>query len=534
MKSLIIFITAILTSQMAYGQSAIIYDFKTKEPPKVLNATLGQNTIFKVDNINRFLYEIKIEAKQTEFYSEPPAIFNQVFNIEKKETSSVNKEAENVLSNQTDKDKATTIRTKSDEESSLILKEMQLDDYNLKFEAFKNELTRLQAGLVLPSDSIQRSQQIEILEYERTITKLTKDIEKQNNTIDSLKKTIKDEYIRVIQELYSKALNVHNSFELLEESKVLKNRLVSISLTDGLSYEESLNKTKELFTTFTFSSYPEKLISSFDMNYKQFKTSYELYLANDKVKEKYNNDESKTKASVASLYNEVESLRTAVENSKYSEIFQNINSLYTELRNKNNFCVVSDPVQAEKDIIVFNIKITPRKDINSPNALESRNFMTTVPVKGGMKIDFSTGLFITTNLYNRRYSVSLSSTDTLSSIINEDNNNSQAQISLGALMHISPRFTNNIKPAVTLGFGLNSTDISNANVFIGASAILGSQEKFIVSTGLSLSNIDYLKGKYNLNTEYATKKIESDLTEKTIRGGWFISFTYNLTNKKKE
>src|SRR5690606_27509344 len=125
--------------------------------------------------------------------------------------------------------------------------------------------------------------------------------------------------------------------------------------------------------------------------------------------------------------------------------------------------VVSDPVQADKDVINFDIKITPRKDLSNVTNLENRLFSTTVPIKGGVKIDFSTGLFITTGLHDRRYSLNQSSTDSLSSTISENKNNNVAQISLGALMHISPRTTKYFKPGFSFGFGLNSTDISNAN-----------------------------------------------------------------------
>jgi len=46
--------------------------------------------------------------------------------------------------------------------------------------------------------------------------------------------------------------------------------------------------------------------------------------------------------------------------------------------------------------------------------------------------------------------------------------------------------------------------------------------------------VDYLKGKYSLNTEISTEDIDDDLTAKVARAGWFIGFTSNLTNKKKE
>ncbi|MEO7991200.1 MAG: hypothetical protein ABI663_16740, partial [Chryseolinea sp.] len=184
--------------------------------------------------------------------------------------------------------------------------------------------------------------------------------------------------------------------------------------------------------------------------------------------------------------------------------------------------------------INYNVKITPRKGIETLTALENRNFNIEVPINGGVKIDFSTGLFVTTNLHDRKYSKTIISSDTSKSTITENKNNSIAQLSLGALMHVSPRLSGNFKPGFTFGLGLNSTDLSNAQVFAGASAMFGSTERFIVSSGISLADVDYLSGKYSLNTPIENSMIDSALTEKSVRAGWFISFTYNLTNKKKE
>jgi hypothetical protein len=50
----------------------------------------------------------------------------------------------------------------------------------------------------------------------------------------------------------------------------------------------------------------------------------------------------------------------------------------------------------------------------------------------------------------------------------------------------------------------------------------------------SLASVDYLNGKYSLDKDIETESIGEYLTEKTTRTGWFISFTYNLINKKKE
>jgi hypothetical protein len=70
---------------------------------------------------------------------------------------------------------------------------------------------------------------------------------------------------------------------------------------------------------------------------------------------------------------------------------------------------------------------------------------------------------------------------------------------------------------------------------LGGSLIIGRADRFIVTTGITLRQIDFINGKYNLDTDILTTSIsESDLAIKTMRVGYFIGVSYNLTNKPKE
>ena len=460
-KNLKILGVAIFTFHIALGQEAVTYDFKTKLI-KIEDAKHGQTVVFKIDSINRFLYEVKITSKQIEFISEPSTMLNKaLLNTEKLNSSGVEKSVENAK---------------------------------------------------------QTSQHVAWIE---------------RYTTDRFQSKIDMQFITITEGLITSALNVHNHFENLEKSKVLKNRLFALTQTNGLTYDKSISKTNDLCEKFPFIECPEDLIISFDKAYKHFEKTYILYILNPIVIDKFKDDVT-MKSRIDTIYNEVESLKKVSSRDKFEEIFKNINTLYAELRNSDNFRVISNPVQAEKDFLIFDVEITPRNDIPKLVKLESRIFSTTVPIKGGFKIDYSTGLFITKGLHHRAYSTNQSPQNNLNSIISENKNNSVAQLSIGALMHISPRSTNNIKPGFTFGLGLITSEISNTNVFIGASAMIGSKEKVIISAGLALANVDYLNGKYNLNTEYETASLDTNLTEKVLRASWFVSLTYNLSNLKND
>ncbi len=442
-KNLII-IALLLAAVEAYGQNIVEYDFETKNLQTVKPVNIGENSIFRITNINKFLYEVKIKSSQSEFTSEPPGVFSTIFNMEKKEVGSVIGE-----------------------------------------------------------------------------------IEVQKNIIQD------NEYLTKTTELYTSAGFVNKTFNQLEEAKTMKNKLIQISLTDGLSCKKAIESLKELQGEYPFSLRPETLFTSFQTSYRNFETTHQLYSINKAVKAHFKDDSNKIRESTNELVNEIEDIKKKVDEYDYTRLFQGINQLFSELKNENNYFVTSDPVQAKKDIINYNIKITPRKDVKSASALENHDFNVEVPVKGGVKIDFSTGLFITTGLHDRKYSTSLA-TDTTKTVIKEDKNNSIAQLIPGALMQVSWRLATAFKPGFAFGLGLNSTDLNNINVFVGVCGIFGSYRKFIVSTGFSLANVDYLKGKYSLINPINNTEIENDLTEKSIRAGCFIGFTYNLTNNKEE
>lgn len=196
--------------------------------------------------------------------------------------------------------------------------------------------------------------------------------------------------------------------------------------------------------------------------------------------------------------------------------------------------VVSDPIQAEGDIVVFDVSIKPRDPKDSIYG-EVRNFKITVPVEGGVKIDFSTGIFLS-GLTDKKYTVvPLEKPADTMGTISKDENHSIGSFAFGALMHVSCRSVKNVKPAISFGLGLNSTDITKANVFLGGSLIIGNQTRFVVTLGGTVANVDYLKGKYKTDgTQYLIKNLDENLTEKALRFSWFAGFTYNLTNKKKE
>lgn len=519
-KSILILVCLLMVLCQVQAQCIIRYDFKTKKLDTVKPLKLDDHASFRINNINKFLYEVSITAKQREFHTEVPVVF-RMLEQEKQQTTGLTEVAEKTVEQQAGGPASETIK-------NIVGGGMSLRFNKDALTAYKENLSYL---IALP-DSVKPTEKVTELEHK--IKQLEQEIAQQQNTIRELNDILDDEYTIVVAELYREALTVGNTFTQLEESKTLKNRLTKVAMTDGLSYLEARANADELFSEYSFSADPKKLLTSFEKACKKFKSSYELFLSNPVVLKKFKGDEAKVKASVSSLLAEVEALKTAVGKTEYDKIFEAISTLFGELRNRNNFFAVSDPVQAEKDILIFDVKITPRKDIPALSPLETRNFPVKVKIYHGVKIDFSTGVFITSGLYNREYHLAPLAPGSTQTTIRQGKNNSSVQPSLGALMHVSHRTTNPIKPGLSFGLGLTSTDIASATLFIGGGLILGNKERFIISSGLAAGKVDYLKSKYDLSTTYETADLDDELTVKVTKLSWFLSFTYNLTNKEKE
>lgn len=446
MKNFIVLIVFLLIISVSVsGQQTVEYDFKTKVLSPVNPIKIGDNCVFRIKNINKSLYDVKIKSSQSEFYSKPSKVLSTIFQFEK-------------------------------------------IDSNFKFLSLDND-------------------ELELFCISKIGGKGTYKAEGEFVSKD------------VVRKIYNDARSVYDAFYKLEEGKKIKNKLIELNNSEGLTYEMVLESIKKLPID-NYLSNQFELIKLYNDSYSNFRSNFEAILTVYDMK------------SITYLEVELMNLNKKFSGTNYDKLFEDINHLYIKLKNENNYFIASDPVQAKADFINYQIIISPKEGIDSSLVSENRNFNIEVPVYGGVKIDFSTGFFVTNNLYDRKYSVGSFPSDSTMSIISEDRNNSIAQFSLGALVHVSKRCRGSFKPGLTFGLGLNSTDLTNLQAFFGLSVMFGSNEKFIISSGVSLANVDYLKGKYSLGKSYSGLTNDTDLTEKVIKGGYFISFTYNITNKR--
>src|SRR5690606_15641530 len=154
----------------------------------------------------------------------------------------------------------------------------------------------------------------------------------------------------------------------------------------------------------------------------------------------------------------------------------------------------SIPQLQNADKIIFNISINPKK--NMEGAIHMTDELIEVPLRGGWKIDFSTGFYYS-NVKNREFGLKdVIRGDTLSAkeIIDEGVKNAGRHTAgITALMHIYPR-VGSVQPSLTFGVG-KSLDLNYSFLF-GGSLLLGKDNRFAISSGFNFSNVKTLSNKY--------------------------------------
>lgn len=235
-----------------------------------------------------------------------------------------------------------------------------------------------------------------------------------------------------------------------------------------------------------------------------------------------------------------------VNSANYEEIFKKLSNLYSKATNPSTFNIQSDPITATKDLIRFKFSITPKAGLDPnvyvPTRTDSLDTPLTIPVIGGIDFDFSGGTFATIGApLSKNYRInSLNVTDGKVQVRLEEvpNHNQLEQFGIGAMAHLSPRWSTSFKPALSLGFNLNSTDLKYTAILLGGSLLfkdlLGFDNRWlVVSCGFAFRKVDYLNPTYTLDKVYSKESIIEPLTTTTWRHGLFIGLTYNFTGKIK-
>jgi hypothetical protein len=193
------------------------------------------------------------------------------------------------------------------------------------------------------------------------------------------------------------------------------------------------------------------------------------------------------------------------------------------------------PKLENADAIVFTVNLKPKQGMTGSIYVVDQKIR--VPIRYGMKVDFSTGLYyssIRSNTYALKNVYDATKPDSLigKDIVNEQGGEKGRTGGVTALMHVYPRL-GSFQPAFTFGVG-GSLDL-NYSLLFGGSLLFGRENRFGLSAGLNFSSIKVISNKYYDNGVLIRQKpdVSTVDTYNKMKRGFFMSFTYSLGLTKK-
>ncbi len=497
MKYLLIILLFITTVNTSFSQENIQeIDWQkfdtTINKGKVLDPVqFGKFHIFKIININRFLYAVTIQGVKVELETPVPTELQRLFRLTPSELSATanNEEAENAI------DKTTGVNETLD--LLISFKQLEVSNLNTINASAKKQTKEEKLKNLLEQQLLK-----ELKEEEKKIKAFKVDV---NDYILNAKKVSNEIY-------FLKLLRIE--LVALAQMDISHSAMGTSMDTQGIKPPK---RPKKLY---------EDLINSFDKLKKDY----------DDILKKIEDDDELNKKSLKNAFEKLEKAFKTVNEASLLSLYTDVNFLYNELRNEKNFTVYAPPVQGDGDFVNYNVTITPARTNNLGIYNSTKNFKFDVPVKGGLKVDFSVGPIFSfgDNAKDEKYFLEKSDTENQSILRKRDNNNAMTP-GLGAMMHFYKRSGTNFSWGGMFGVGAGFQTVEDLNLsfYTGISFVFGKSQKIMLSTGISMLGVDRLKNnEFEVGNEYVTADIDiNNITEKVFKSSFFLSISYNLANR---
>lgn len=495
MKRILIIISAFYLTNYAQAQSQdkkteIVINFQEleesiREETILKPVKFGSFHTFKIEGINKFLYEVTLEGKKIELETPIPSELQALFRLSKEElaTTATTNEVTEIIEDvgNVEKRLKTFIELKTGD-----------FDYTL------NQKSNLLTPALTASDKFLLEEQIN-------------DIQERLADLEKFKRGI-EKFLLLIKEL---------------ENEFFKLKLTRIELVVLAQKDISFKEMKKLVNKIDKPGRVNLLHNDLVNIFKELKNNYQEILKNTNETEK---------VAVNALFKKLEGSFSTLDEASALSLYSEVNFLYSELKNENNFRVISPPTQADGDIVNYEVTITP----SQTNSLgPNRNPMTfdfDVPVRGGLKVDFSVGpvLSFGNGAKDEKYFLETTDTQDISVLRQRDNNNS-INPGIGAFMHFYKRSGTNTSfgGLFGVGAGFQSVEDINLSFYTGVSLVMGKSQKIMLNTGISFLNVERLKEEeFKVSNEYQTSNFDlGNITERVFKPSFFLSITYNLTNR---
>jgi hypothetical protein len=273
----------------------------------------------------------------------------------------------------------------------------------------------------------------------------------------------------------------------------------------------------------------------YDLFTEYYATAYSLYTtagnaADEAVKQNVPGSEA-TKEAIAKAEEQIEEGRELFYQDNFIKLISDVVILQTALEKEEYFAVESAPIQIDGDFVKLKAKIEPAQ-INDPLPYDFvKDFQVEIPVKGGLKVDFGVGPTVSFGASSKDEVYYFEPTSGDNGTLRQRPNNNVVSPAIGAFMAFGPRSGKEVRIGglFGLGAGFQSSSNVNFNLYGGLSAVFGKRERIMLGTGVGYLRVSRLKDKeFVVGTEYP---VISAVTEKVYKPSFFLTLTYNLTNR---
>lgn len=333
--------------------------------------------------------------------------------------------------------------------------------------------------------------------------------------------------LNAITDMYQRLVSVLYSDQPVENIKNEKNRIVKDFIKEGEITGDNI--LKEAY----------QRLRDVDVKYYALSEVYSKVSAIDDEEiissdsEDESTDISEIKDKSKEIFDKISAFHGQIKTTTFHTFFMQLIKVYDAI-NESNFTLTYQTLilTDNADLINYNLKAEPHT--NLPYSLETRpiNFNYDVKIKGGVKIDVSTGVFWNIGLDDNSYRFE-SVTAESSRVIKEDNENLFIP-SFGVLFNIYRRSNKNVKLGGNLGI---STNTEKLNYYLGGSVLIGKSERLNINLGFAGAQVKTVSDLYNTE-EVIPVPIKDLPNEVPLRNpspfkiGFYFGVSFNLLGTK--
>jgi hypothetical protein len=358
--------------------------------------------------------------------------------------------------------------------------------------------------------------------------------------INSLKNNLEAYYITatnssIVDIEFTDQIKLHQkSIDSLEQIGVFYHSLLVIAESNQPA-EDIINDKNDLILNFFGKDLRNfEIIKALNEKLENERQNF-LILSEKYSKTQSQNIDSGYSNAAKEVFNNIKNQRSQINKNDFDKLFNEIIRVLDFLV-KENFSITYKTLSlpGNMDFIQYNFKAEPKSNLQNSIGIKPVDLNYKVKIRGGTRIDISTGVFWNFLTFDSTYTYFKDPIDENKTKINAENSNSFIP-DFGVLFHLYRRSISDLKLGGSFGI---STDTQRIAYYLGASVLIGRSERINFNFGLSGRQVNRMafhpEGMtLNQAIESLPSPIVPLLDPAPFRIGAFVGLSFNLLNNRE-